>query len=102
MPTRIPWEGSTRRSRLPANWNTELRPQVLTRDRHRCQWRDRPDGEVCGRLANQVDHIQPGDDHRLRNLQALCEPHHRTKTAREGNAARTPLHRPPERHPAHG
>lgn len=93
------WEGSTRRDELPANWYTELRPFVLQRDEYRCRWRE--GGTVCGHWANQVDHITPGSDHRVENLQALCEHHHRIKSSREGNAARWKerTRRPPERHP---
>lgn len=52
-----------------------------------CQW-----GEGCDAPATQVDHVIPLSQGGARldpaNFQALCEPHHRTKTAREGNAAR--------------
>jgi len=95
------WEGSTRKSRLPEDW-PQRRIQVLARDGGRCQWRDRPDVQICGRRGNQVDHIIPGDDHRLTNLQVLCEPHHNVKSAREGGLSYIPLHRPPDPHPAFG
>lgn len=61
----------------------------MTRDNHLCQ--------ACLRLgrvtpANQVDHIIPrakqGSDD-LDNLQALCEPCHKSKTIRDnGGTAR--------------
>jgi 5-methylcytosine-specific restriction protein A len=95
------WEGSTRKQRLPRDW-AERRRKVLVRDRSRCQHRDRPGGPICGALGNQVDHIRRGDDHSLENLQILCEPHHRVKSAREGGQSFTPLRRPPESHPALG
>lgn len=93
------WAGSNRRYELPANWQTEIRPAILTRDRYRCQWLE--NGRRCAKWANHVDHIVPGDDHRPENLQALCEPHHLRKSSREGNAARWAerAQRPAERHP---
>lgn len=93
------WADSTRRTELPDNWYTELRPFVLHRDEYRCRWRE--GRTVCGHHANQVDHIVPGNDHRPENLQALCQHHHGVKSSREGNAARwrERAKRPPERHP---
>lgn len=96
------WSGASasgRKDRLPADW-ARLRRQVLRRDKSRCQHRDSPGAPICGRPANQVDHVIRGDDHSLLNLQALCEPHHKIKSAREGGQSYTPLRRPPERHPA--
>lgn len=95
------WEGSTRRKRLPADW-AERRRKVMERDQGKCQHREKPYKPICGKLGNQVDHIVHGDDHRLENLQVLCEPHHNVKSAREGGQSFTPLRRPPERHPALG
>lgn len=86
MPVSGGWVDSDRRSELPDNWYTELRPFVLQRDEYRCRWRE--GSRVCGHHANQVDHITPGDDHRPENLQALCQHHHAVKSSREGNAAR--------------
>lgn len=77
---RKPWESSTRRARLPGNWNT-LRAAALRRDRHRCR--------TCGAPATEVDHIARGDDHRLTNLQSLCSPCHQAKTTAEATEART-------------
>lgn len=93
------WAGSTRRTELPPNWYTELRPLILHRDEHRCRWRE--SGTVCGRWANQCDHIGDRDDHRPENLQALCEQHHAIKSSREGSEARwrETTRRKPERHP---
>ena len=96
------WEGSDRRSRLPADWQAR-RLRVLRRDRYACQHRD-PAGRKCNAPANEVDHIERGDDHRDTNLQALCRKHHGEKTAAEGHAAwaakRIPTRRPEEVHPA--
>src|SRR5690606_35221942 len=80
-------DSSNRRERLPKNWSA-LRRLVLQRDSGRCQWRDHPDGPRCGAPANQVDHIQAGDNHALTNLQALCSLHHARKSAREGVLAK--------------
>jgi 5-methylcytosine-specific restriction protein A len=93
------WAGSNRKQELPADWPRRRR-RVLNRDGHRCQHRERPGAPICGAHANQVDHIIRGADHRPENLQALCEPHHRVKSAREGGQSFTPLRRPPEPHPA--
>jgi 5-methylcytosine-specific restriction endonuclease McrA len=80
---REPWLGSTRRERLPSDWNTR-RLIVLKRDKGICY--------LCGvEGADAVDHIQPGDDHSLHNLGSVHDrtpPHcHRAKTAQEGAAA---------------
>ena len=98
MRERIAWEGSTRRDRLPRNWNSELRPAVFARDGDIC-W-------ICGEPgADEIDHKIQGDDHRLENLAPIhgwrtglqC---HARKSAAEGAAARPRLYRSPEPHPA--
>lgn len=93
------WAGSNRRAELPADWYTTIRPFVLQRDEYRC--RNRIDGRVCGRTANQVDHIGDRHDHRPEMLQALCADCHAIKSSRQGNAARWAerQQRPKERHP---
>lgn len=96
---RVPWEGSTRRETLPANWYTEIRPAVLERDKYRC--RIGFEG-LCVVDANQVDHIGDRDDHRLEMLRAACEPCHRRRSSQQGRAARVSERRPPELHPAFG
>ncbi len=92
------WEGSDRRSRLPADWLI-VRAKVLKRDRRMCQVSE--EGRRCGRYANEVDHIVNNDDHSMANLQAICRYHHGIKTALEGNRAqkRYSRNRPPEPHP---
>lgn len=80
------WEGSDRRSRLPANW-TSLRRKILRRDGGRCTHRDQY-GERCAEPATEVDHIVAGDDHRESNLRSLCEWHHQRKSSQEGAAGR--------------
>lgn len=96
------WQGSTRRSRLPKNWPV-LRRLVLRRDKGVCQARF-SDGRLCGREATDVDHIEPGDDHSLSNLQALCHWCHARKSSAEGGRAaaltRVRVHKPKRVHPA--
>lgn len=88
------WAGSTRRSRLPTDWQT-IRTRVLQRDRGVCQIR----GPRCTHRATEVDHVIAGDDHRDEALQAACTPCHRDKSSAEGNSARRRERRVPGRHP---
>jgi hypothetical protein len=76
---------SERRTQLPGNWR-QLRVQALERDGYRCTWTR--GGRRCEERATDVDHIKPGNDHRLSNLQSLCHPHHQRKTVLEAAAAR--------------
>jgi len=95
--------GSWRRRPLPPGWE-RIRATVLKRDGYRCQWGE---GVVCGRVANQADHINPDGPDEMWNLQALCPGHHATKSGREagfaaGKARRAMAaarFRKPERHP---
>lgn len=95
------WEGSNRAQRLPSDW-PRRRAAALTRDGYRCT-RVRFDDTRCPEPATDVDHIEPGDDHRLSNLASLCRWHHQRKSASEGGRAawliRPPKKRPSERHP---
>lgn len=43
-------------------------------------------GDRCPELATDCDHITPGDNHDVANLQALCGYHHSVKSGREGRA----------------
>ena len=79
------WQGSNRRDRLPANWNT-LRQRVHRRDGSRCKVY-LSDGTQCNAPAVDVDHIQRGDDHSLENLRCICDYHHKAKSAQEGGRA---------------
>jgi len=79
------WESSNRKHRLPSNW-WALRAQVLRRAHNQCEVIN--DGIRCTNIANEVDHIIPGDDHSLSNLRAICTDHHKVKSSQEGNAAR--------------
>ena len=78
------WQGSTRRARLPKDWNTR-RLVVLKRDQGICH--------LCGRPGSDtVDHVIAGDDHSLTNLRAVhqnVEPYcHRYKSSTEGHEAK--------------
>lgn len=81
------WSGSNRRNELPANWESEIRPAILMRDGYRCKHVRFDTDELCGRYANEVDHIQGKWDHRPENLQALCHYHHLQKSGGEGGRA---------------
>lgn len=101
---RTPWDGSTRRSRLPANW-AQLRADASRRNpMHICHWCGLPGGD-------ELDHKRPGDDHSLDNLDWIhgrravargvsARNCHGEKSAGEGAAARPREKRPPEIHPA--
>jgi 5-methylcytosine-specific restriction endonuclease McrA len=78
------WNGSDRRSRLPADW-PKIRTRILRRDMHRCT--HITNGIRCNKPATEVDHIRRGDDHSERNLRSLCSECHATKSGREGAAA---------------
>lgn len=94
------WSTSDRASRLPPDWQ-DIREQVRARAGGRCQAAYHARG--CTGIGTDADHITPGDDHSLSNLQWLSDPCHRAKTARE-TAARNRIRaagrkRPDERHP---
>jgi 5-methylcytosine-specific restriction enzyme A len=81
-----PYAKSTRRLRLPPGW-AALRRRILRRDNYECQCFD-PTHDwhvgLCGALADQVDHIIPGDNHDPANLAAICRPCHMSKSGHEG------------------
>lgn len=95
------WESSDRLARLPADWQ-KIRKRILRRDGYMCRHID-GDGIGCISRANQVDHIVRNDDDSDLNLQALCEYHHRQKSASEGGQAyaakQAARFRTPEPHP---
>ncbi len=93
---RIPWEGSDRSSRLPSNWQ-QLRRIVEQRAGGRCE--DMSDGRRCTEPGTDCDHVIPGDDHRLENLQWMCRFHHLRKTQSENTKRKPRQKREPERHP---
>jgi len=72
------WAGSTRRKRLPRDWDGRRR-YILRRDRGLCQLKY----PGCTTIATEVDHIERGDDHRFSNLQGACSPCHAKKTIAE-------------------
>ena len=95
------WEGSNRSSRLPKDWKSR-RLAVLNRDEKQCKVISIETGMRCTEVATEVDHINPGDNHDLHNLQAICTWHHRKKSSAEGRAAKVkiePKFRKPEKHP---
>ncbi|QPB09759.1 HNH endonuclease [Streptomyces phage Shaeky] len=80
------WSTSNRRSELPRNWDA-LRKRVIRRDMGMCRG-VLDEGALCGNPGTEVDHIRPGDDHTLGNLQLLCHTCHARKTHAESRAAR--------------
>lgn len=96
------WDGSTRRSRLPKDW-ARIRRRIIRRDEGRCVALY-SDGRRCELPGTDVDHVEPGDDHRDVNLQLLCPWHHTRKSSMEGGTAaaqaRVSVHRPKPQHPA--
>lgn len=79
------WQNSTRRARLPKNWEAARR-RILQRDNHHCQLRL----EGCTGRATEVDHRVAGDNHDPTNLQAVCSSCHKRKTQAEAALARAP------------
>lgn len=94
------WATSDRAQRLPPNWPT-IRTQVRVRAGDLCQAHSHH--PQCPGVGAEADHITPGDDHTLSNLQWLSTPCHQAKTAREAaarNRARAAMRRKPdEQHP---
>ena len=94
------WAGSTRRSRLPPDWG-KRRVKVKARAKGRCQaTRHVPE---CDGIGAECDHVVPGDDHSLPNLQWLSASCHWAKTLAEAKQAsgdhRAALKLPREPHP---
>jgi 5-methylcytosine-specific restriction endonuclease McrA len=95
------WEGSTRKARLPKNWSTELVPETFAVYGDTCH--------VCGQPgADEVDHVNPGDDHSLENRRPVhgrrtAQRCHVRKSSSEGGKAaqakKPKRRRPPEPHP---
>jgi 5-methylcytosine-specific restriction protein A len=79
---------------LPPGWH-KTRKRILERDEYRC-YRCGADG------CRRVDHIVPvsqGGGDEDSNLAAICDVCERSKTAREGNAAKPRRRREREPHP---
>lgn len=96
------WYTSDRRDRLPdsAQW-ARIRGQVRERAHNHCQAQQH--SVLCNGIGSDCDHIIPGDDHSLSNLQWLNAHCHRLKTAREtverNHARRSMRRHPNEIHP---
>ena len=106
--------GSRRTVPLPPGWN-RIRQLVLMRDRYRCRWGELP-GEFerdgigagqCSVRATDADHTGAAWDHDPDKLRAMCDAHHKTRTALQANVARgeagsemrNPRKRPGRPHP---
>lgn len=100
-----PWQGSTRRSRLPDDWESRCKPEARRRNPQQiCHWCQLPGGD-------ELDHLIAGDDHSPDNLDWIhgwravksgvskrnC---HGEKSGAEGAAARPREKRPRETHPS--
>lgn len=79
------WEGSDRKSRLPSDW-PRRRAEVKARAGGRCEVLMKS-GKRCHDKGTDCDHVIPGDDHELSNLQWICDWHHKQKSSREGHDA---------------
>lgn len=82
------WRGSTRRSRLPADWDTR-RAAAQTAAHGRCEMTtrlNRPHHRDCNGTGTECDHITAGDNHEPTNLCWLSTPCHKVKTASETRA----------------
>ena len=97
---RMNWNTSNRRLRLPDDWAAR-RAAVKARAHGRCEAKLHAKG--CNGIGTDCDHIVPGDNHSLDNLQWLSYACHKAKTARESaerNREYKKLRRhPSERHP---
>lgn len=88
--------GSRRSSPLPPDW-PQIRKLVLQRDRGVCLWGLLPgetelDGIAPGEcliLAREVDHMGAAWDHDPSKLRSICSDHHKRRTSRQANAARS-------------
>lgn len=88
----------SRRGRtMPTDWQ-QTRTRILERDGGLC----RIAGPRCARVATQVDHVVPawrGGSEDDSNLQSVCGPCHRSKTASDAARAVPSRKRPVESHP---
>jgi len=102
---RRPFEGSTRWQRLPSNWD-ELREEGKRRNPQQvCHWCGRPggtdfdhkNGDWTDNRQDNLDWIHSWRDVKAGRSRRNC---HGEKTGAEGAAARVPLCRPEDVHPA--
>lgn len=89
------WQTSHRHNRLPKDWQ-RIRAEVKARASGKCQAEHHVKG--CDGIGTDCDHITPGDDNSLDNLQWLSSACHKAKTARE-TAARNSWYREAKLHP---
>lgn len=95
------WVGSQRKSELPDDWSSKIRPAIIARDSGRCRWIE--GGRRCPERGTDVDHVGDKNDHDLANLRLLCDGHHKRRTSAQGHAAKKArAERNVERHPALG
>ena len=94
------WSTSDRKQRLPHDW-PQVRAAVKARAKGKCQARTH--APKCRGWGSDADHITPGDDHSMANLQWLSGPCHWAKTNRETAARnrerKTARYKPSEQHP---
>ena len=98
------WQGSTRRSRLPDDWEAR-RAASSQRAGGRCEGitlagEERWHVDECDGVGTDCDHDVPGDDHELDNLRWLSGPCHDRKTLEEHRRRASRARRPLEQHPA--
>ena len=77
------WSTSTRRHRLPADWE-RIRQATKARAGGQCEWSE--DGARCPEPGTDCDHVEAMTDDHSRT-QWLCRKHHAIKSAREGRQA---------------
>ncbi len=80
---KVAWEGSTRRTQLPSDWDKRRR-LVLERDLL-CT-----DGRVCQGLAlsTEAHHVGDKHDHRIETLAGVCRACHTAATSEQAANAR--------------
>ncbi len=98
------WSTSSRRQRLPADWDSVIVPEVKRRAGGRCQKIKESTGRRCTNAGRDVDHKSDPDDHSYSNLWLLCQWHHKPKTqleAQQGKQAKKNARKRPitEQHP---
>ena len=97
------WTGTSatdRKTELPADWESRIRPAIIARDSGRCRWIE--NNARCAERGTDVDHIKDPLDHSLANLRLLCAAHHRRRTSRQGYEAKVAKkNRNVEAHPAY-
>lgn len=89
------WYTSDRRTRLPEEW---ARVRAMVRDRAHNHCQAEIHSVLCNGIGTDCDHIVPGDDNRLENLQWLNTHCHRMKTAKE-TAERNRRRKQQRKHP---